>query len=309
MPRSVDPRYVRRWAELADQEKTVAEMRRDHRKRTGKVVDPRTIERALARTRAEIAERTATAAELQRGIRLHGEQLLASIDPLMKTVRSTITGQLNPAPVYAIDKTSLTLGSSIAEKRGDTWRVQLAGEKTIELRLLREHLPSDKVWKLLAKFSESMADWITARIGFAFEINRKLTPVARSLDRSMTQKGQPFERAGLSLIDVAAANARINGNAAIDDLLDSLAVDSTSGDLHLGPTKLCSVRKADVEDVRSAISSGVGLIMKSDVGLSILTAKTAFDRAGSDLVDELATLKFTTYLPGTCASCKRFRLQ
>ena len=77
MPRSVDPADVRRWAELGVIGKTIAEIRKAHRERTGKQVDPRTIERALVKTQSEIAERTATAAELQRGIRVHGEQLLA----------------------------------------------------------------------------------------------------------------------------------------------------------------------------------------------------------------------------------------
>lgn len=308
MPRTADPEHVRRWAELRVQEKTIAQIRKDHLERTGKTVDPRTIERALERTQAEIAERTSTAAELQRGIRVHGEQLLASVDPLMKTVRSAISGQLNPRPMYAIDATVVTVGGAVGAKKGDSWQVQIKDEKAVELRLLKEHLPHDKAWQRLERFSESIANWITARIGFASEIKLKLTQVATSRDPSGTAATEPLEQAGLAVIDAAAAIACVSGVRSIDDLLKSLDIDSKSGDVWVGLTKLSSRKKGDVGKFRTKISIGVKAVMKSDLGRDVLTTKAAFDRAGSDLLDELATLRLTTYLPGTCKSCKRFRL-
>jgi len=308
MPRTTDPTFVRRWAKLAVQEKTIAEIRKDHRERTGDPVDPRTIERALEGTQAEIAERTATAAELQRGIRVHGEQLLASIDPLMKAVRSAISGQLNPRPMYAIDATVVTVGGAVGAKSGDLWQVQIKDEKAIELRLLQQHLPYDKAWQRLEKFSKSTANWVTARISFASEIKLKLTRVAISRDASGPATEATLEQAGLAVIDAGASVARINGKRGIDDLLESLVIDPKSGDVRVGSTKLSSLEEGELDNFRTAISKGVKAVMKSDVGRDVMTTRTAFDRAGSNLVDELATLRLATYLPGRCKSCKRFRL-
>ena len=308
MPRTTDPTFVRRWAKLAVQEKTIAEIRKDHWERTGEPVDPRTIERALERTRAEIAERTATAAELQRGIRVHGEQLLASVDPLMKAVRSAISGRLNPRPTYAIDATLVTVGGAVGAKRGDLWQVQIKDEKAIELRLLQQHLPYDKAWQRLEKFSKSTANWVAARISFASEIKQKLTQVAISRDASGPATEVTLEQAGLAVIDAGASVARINGKRGIDDLLESLVIDPKSGDVRVGSTKLSSLEEGELDNFRTAISKGVKAIMKSDVGRDVMTTRTAFDRAGSNLVDELATLRLATYLPGACKTCKRFRL-
>lgn len=308
MPRSVDPADVRQWAELAVLGKTIAEIRKAHREKTGKRVDPRTIVRALEKTQAEIAERTATAAELQRGIRVHGEQLLAGVEPLAKAVGSTTSGRLNPHPTYAIDADQLTIGSSIAEQKGDSWRIQIAGEHSTELRLLREHLPKDKIWKMLDEFSDSTANWVTARVKFANEIKRELMKIPKKLGISSPTAKQPFELAGLTIIDAAAAAARVEGSHGIDDLLGTLASDTGLGGVSLGLTKLSSLQVPDIKKFRTAISDGVRAVMSSSVGQNVLTSRTAFDRTGANLLDELTMLKMTTYLPGTCKSCKRFRL-
>ena len=308
MPRSVDPVHTRRWAELAVLGKTVAEIRRDHKNQTGKVVDPRTIERALVRTQAEIAERTATSAELQRGIRAHGEQILAGIGPIDKAVRSVASSPLNPLPIYALSSNQITVGASIADRDGDSWKIQIAGEDSIELRLLKEHLPNDKVWKMLENFSDSVANWITARVNFASSIKQELKNIAKTLGNSTESDEEPFELAGLTQIDAAAATARIEGLAGIDELLDSLVVDSQSDGARIDLTKLSSLWVPDIDKFRATVSHGVGAVMKSQVGRDILTNKTAFDRTASNLRDELAMLRMVTYLPGTCTSCKRFRL-
>lgn len=232
-----------------------------------------------------------------------------SLEPLVKAVRSTIRGQLNPLPMYAIDTSHVTVGTSFAEKKGDTWRVQIKGEEAIELRLLREHLPKDKLWQRLEKFSESTANWITTRIRFASEIKLKLTQIATSRDVSGTTSVEPFEIAGLSVIDAAAFVARIDGKRGIDELLDSLFFDSRSSDLRVGSIRLLSIEAGDVGKYRTAISNGAKAVMKSGFGRGVLTTKTAFDRTGSDLLDELAVLRLVTYLPGTCSSCKKFRLK
>lgn len=308
MPRTADPEHVQRWAELWAKEKTIAQIRKDHLERTRKTVDPRTIQRALERTQAEFAERAATTAELRRGIRVHGEQLLKSLEPLTKAVRSTIRGQLNPLPIYAIDTNQVAVGSSIAKRKGGSWSVQIAGEDAIELRLLMEHLPNDRAWQKLAEFSGSAAKSITARIEFASEIKREFDEVLKSLTCSGTTTAEPFEQAGLSVIDVAVSAARIDGRLGIDKLLDSLNFDSRSGDLRIGSTKLLSIEEGGIEKYRTVISNGVQVVLKSGIGQDVLTTRTAFDRAASNLLDELTTLGLVTYLPRTCRSCRRFRL-
>ena len=260
MPRTTDLAHVRHWAELSVQGKTIAEIRKAHKERTKKMVDPRTIQRALERTQAEIAERTATAAELQRGIRVHGERLLASTEPLMKTVSSTTSGRLNPHPIYAIDAKHLTIGSSMAEQRGGSWRVQIRGDDAIEFRLLKEHLPNDKTWQKLERFSNSIADWITARIEFAFEIKRELKKVPKVLGISSTTTAEPFEQTGLTKIDAAAATARTEGVLNVDELLDSLAVDMEHGGVRLDSTTLSSLHVVDIASFRVAVRTASPLL-------------------------------------------------
>ena len=307
MPRSVDPSHARHWAELSLQGLTTAEIRKAHRGRTNKVVDPRTIERALEKTKSEIAERAASAAELQLGIREHTKQLMASIDPLTKAIRSTTSGKLNPLPMYAIATDHVTVGVSTADLKGASWDVRIPGEDSIELRLLKEHLPKDKAWKMLEKFSDSTTAWIVARIHFSTQIKRELNKVRLVLDIS-TSAEEPFELAGLTKIESAAATDRIEGGHNVYELLSTLVIDPARGGAWLGSTRVTSVRVPDIDQLRTAISDRVGAVIGSDKGRDVLTTWTAFTRAGSDLLDELAMLKMVTYLPGTCRSCKRFRL-
>ena len=308
MPRITNPEYVKRWTEQAFHGMTIGEIRRDHKNRTGKSTDQRTVERAIQRIQREALERAATTAELQRGIRQHGEQLVRSLDPLSEAVRSTMSGKLKPLPMYAVDLNVVTIGSNTAEKKGDTWSVQTKGADGIELRLLREHLPNDKLWQRLEKFSKSIADWIAARIEFAYLIKRELTEGSNSSDVSGTAIVETFDRAGLAVIDSVASAARIDGRHGIDELLDSLVFDSMSGDLGIGSTRLLSIEKGDIEKYRTVISKGVKVVMQSGIGRGVLTARIAFVQATSDLLDELTILGLVTYLPGTCSSCKRFRL-
>jgi hypothetical protein len=210
--------------------------------------------------------------------------------------------------MYAVDLNVVTIGSNTAEKKGDTWSVQTKGADGIELRLLREHLPNDKLWQRLEKFSKSIADWIAARIEFAYLIKRELTEGSNSSDVSGTAIVETFDRAGLAVIDSVASAARIDGRHGIDELLDSLVFDSMSGDLGIGSTRLLSIEKGDIEKYRTVISKGVKVVMQSGIGRGVLTTRTAFVQATSDLLDELTILGLVTYLPGTCSSCKRFRL-
>ena len=308
MPRVVNPTYVRRWAELAAQGMTIAEIRRAHHERTGKRPDPRTIERALVKTQAEIAERTANAAELQRGMRVHGEQLVVGLDPIVKAIKSTTSGHLNPHAMYAIDSNRLSMGGVTADTSGDSWKIQITGEDSIELRLLKEHLPNDKAWKMLEEFSTSIANWVTTRVNFAVEIKRELNKVPGKLGISSTDVKEPFELAGLAKIDMTAATARIEGSSGVDDLLDTLVDDSGSGGVSLDSTNLTPLQVPDIDKLRTVISDGVDAVTKSSIGRDVLTSWTAFDRLRANLLDELAMLRMTTYLPGTCKSCKRFRL-
>ncbi|MDG0867820.1 hypothetical protein [Candidatus Lucifugimonas marina] len=304
MPRTVNPTHARQWAELALQGLTVAEIRKKHRDRTGKVVDSRTIERALKKTKAEIAERAASAAELQHAIREHSKHLLAGIDPLTKAIKSTTTGRLNPLPLYAVTVNKVAIGSVTAELAGSSWRVRIPSEESIELRLLKEHLPSDKMWKQLDKFSDSVAHWIAMRTRFAAQIQIELAAgpgAPESVD-------EPFEMAGLSRIETAAANDRIKSDHSVDEVLRDLVIDPDQGGIWLGSTKLTSLSFDDVDDLRTMISAKVRGVSVSDVGRDILTSWTALTRASSGLLEELAMLRMVTYLPGTCKSCKRFRL-
>ncbi len=306
MPRIVDPEIVRRWAELAVNGMTVAEIRKAHKDQTGKTVDPRTIERALKKTAAEISERTATAAELQRGIQVHGEQLIAGLDPLIKSVKSTVSSQINPLPIYAIGSNHVAVGSSFADRTGDSWTVQVGGGDSVVLRLLKEHLPEDRAWKALVAFTESTANWVAARIEFASAIQLELDGIPLKSGISSTS-GESFELSGLSAIEQAAVDARLDGRQVIGELLDTLVVDPTIGGVRLDLTKLSAFEVFDIGDFRKLISEGITTVMKSSVGRDVLTSRTAFDRTTANLVDELTMLKMVTYLPGTCKSCRRFR--
>ena len=306
MPRTANPDHVRRWAELFAEEKTIAQIRKDHRDRTGKTVDPRTITRAIEKTRAEIAVNAANVAEIRRGIREHGEKLLASLEPLAKVVRSTVRGQLNPLPIYAIDTDHAKLGTSTANYAGDSWNIQISGDNAIELRLLQEHLPNDKFWRMLEKFSGSASRWIAARVSFASGMKREFGRASRLAGDSVTP-AVPFEQAGLSMIDEAACTARIEGRVGIDELLDLLVLGPGSRDLRIGNTRLSSVEQGDIEHYRSLISERAKAVMSSNVGQGVLTARAAFDRMASNLLDELSILGLVTHLPGTCSSCRRFR--
>jgi hypothetical protein len=307
MPRSVNPAHARRWAELAIQGSTVAEIRKAHHERTGKTVDPRTIERALEKTKAEIAESAASAAELQHGIREHSKQLMASIDPLTKAIRSTVSGKLNPLPMYATTADHIAVGVSRADSTGGSWKVSIPREDSIELRLLKEHLPNDKSWKMLEKFSDSAVGWIEARLIFAAQIKLELQTLPESLGVS-TVVAEPFDMAGLAAIESTAVSARIEDGRDIDDLLSTLTIDSTRGVANLGSVSVTSFRPTSLDKLRVSISERVGVVTSSKIGQDTLTSWASFARAGTNLLDELAILKLVTYLPGTCSSCKRFRL-
>lgn len=290
MPRSVKREKKIEWAQLFDSGLSVAELRNREKKKP----DPRTVQRAIDEVRGNRRKEQVKEAALLEGIKEHWRTLLNALD-LLPGMEFDWTS-FSPTPVYALDRNEVKGDGWTAVLQSKKWSATLSSESLLESKLLKEHLPYDRLWTLLASFKEALGEAVNARLAFA-------RAVSGAVSRAT---GLPVAAAGPRPGLVRAGLARLDQQIAEQALLDrrpDLQLRREENGLWAGDALLVQGGNLPSED---QVTNSTKDLMGSEAWRQLLGASARLERALASMSEERDVLKLSAYLPGECRSCARY---
>ena len=295
MPARVKLKTKIRWTELFDSGMSVA----DVRNQDGSLPDLRTVQRAIDGVHGTRRRRAAKEMALQEGLKEHWRLLLQALDQLPG--KEFDWTDFDKEPVYNLNARVFRGDGWATQSRSGDWSITLAFESSIEYELLKEHLPNDRFWALLATFKRDLLDALIARILFAKAV---VETVKKSTGLEVVQDGEErgLIQAGLSRID------RQLTAQALRDQKQKLDIREENGSAWTRESLLLTGRASEVPPIAELIEKAVSDLERSDDWQELLGASGKINQTSKKLARESSVLKLSTVLPGECGSCARFSI-
>lgn len=302
MPKTTSPLKAREWAELADQGKSTADIRRLE----GNRVDPRTIERAISVVRAQDSGQARQDEVTKQGFTAHCSLLIETLSVLRQALSDTFDLS-GPRPTFANPKSRIPVTGGHAERTGGVWKVDLGWESSLEARLLREHIPTDPLWNALDELKSAGAEFVDARLKFAKFVKEQISDASGLQVGDESSEIDYLEPAGIALIDEALIrSARLTGGEGIEDVLASLRPGPQGDEVRSSGTLIARLPQGDANHFIETVTAAVEKIGRSDQRKSLLGSKGLANMKRTALVEEIDILTIGGLLPGSCRACARF---
>jgi hypothetical protein len=202
----------------------------------------------------------------------------------------------SPGPVYAGNRSELKGEGWSAELKSGRWSPRLAFESSLESRLLREHLPSDRLWGLINTFKDALGEALGARLALARGLTESLSREA-GLPAAGGGSGPGLFRDGLARLDGQLAGQ------ALHDTQPRPGLREEGGEVWAGDALLL---RGGPEQAEARVLGVLAQLRGSEPWRRLLSAAARLSGALAALSEERDVIKLGGYLPGACRSCARF---
>jgi hypothetical protein len=179
------------------------------------------------------------------------------------------------------------------------WKVDLAFESTIEVQLLREHLPTDAFWSLVTTFKRELGETLKARLALARAVISSVEKPTKL--KVVKEESEP----GLVLVGLARLDQWLEVETVKDDTT-RLRLKVEDGNILYQNALIVRPAGSTGESLKPVIEKAIDDLRGKGVWNGLLAAVAKIEATTRALTSESAALQLSTVLPGECRSCARY---
>ncbi|MFW6174891.1 MAG: helix-turn-helix domain-containing protein [Chloroflexota bacterium] len=302
MPRKTSIEEARRWLEMADEGRSVAQIARE------KGSDPRTVSRAISRLRSE-RERKEIKREAVRGAyQQHWSHLLGVLERLDEVLKEDNRDIGPRRAVFVEDFSGLQARGCHVDLRDPSRpSVRFPLEESVDWKLLAEHLDGDDLLRLVGRWKSAVGGFVAASMALAERVKPDLQG-ATGLEMAREGDGPAhLLLQGAGAVHDAALREAGGDHGALESLAKRLRPVPEEDAVMAGSHYVARDLSGDAADVAASLRGAVSSLDQSEELRQARRAVSALSEAENRLLEESAVVQAGRLLPGECRACARLR--
>jgi hypothetical protein len=244
---------------------------------------------------------------VKEALQKHQGDLAEVIESLRSAVAIPPTQSIGLA-VQGPDLRRIPLAEATAERADDKgWTITLALENTTEWELFQEHLRRDALWRLLAQWKESVAEYINASLALGRRVTRTLreTTGLEVMEVDDIKRANSLYAAGIEAlyshtVDLALGLSRL-------ELNEELKAEDPH--LYYGQYRIPVLSATGrVDQLRTKVVTALSGLRKPVVTNEVVSAYDLVRETTQRASKAIEELSLTRLVPGQCRVCRRLGL-